>query len=111
MKFTIVAAASLALLSTGVAAQGVDRQDTMRNLARSLIEEYEDLLESRSDGCVARNPSRYQGMECDPVGLYLAECYWLSHTDFLVACIPWETLLHQNIIIAPRSKSVHSSTV
>ncbi|KAH6909657.1 hypothetical protein BKA70DRAFT_1276789 [Coprinopsis sp. MPI-PUGE-AT-0042] len=52
MKFTIVAVA-LACASQ-VAAQGYDRQDTMRNLARSLIEEYEDLLEERLNSCSAR---------------------------------------------------------
>ncbi|KAH6909656.1 hypothetical protein BKA70DRAFT_1221874 [Coprinopsis sp. MPI-PUGE-AT-0042] len=49
MKFTIVAFA-LALASSRVAAQGHDGHDTMRNLARSLIEEYEDFLEGRQSG-------------------------------------------------------------
>ncbi|KAH6901276.1 hypothetical protein BKA70DRAFT_1436321 [Coprinopsis sp. MPI-PUGE-AT-0042] len=47
MKFTIVFAA-LALAS-GVAAQAIDRQDAMRNLARSLIAEYEDFLAEREE--------------------------------------------------------------
>ncbi|KAH6904425.1 hypothetical protein BKA70DRAFT_1432177 [Coprinopsis sp. MPI-PUGE-AT-0042] len=71
MKFTIVFAA-LALVSGVVAA---DRQDAMRNLARSLIAEYEDFLQEREDtyqdmversgGCVARNPKDYTGSKCN----------------------------------------------
>ncbi|KAH6889012.1 hypothetical protein BKA70DRAFT_1442627 [Coprinopsis sp. MPI-PUGE-AT-0042] len=63
MKFTIVFAALA--LATGAAAQ-VDRQDAMRNLARSLIAEYEDFLEERAGGCQARSPQGTSGMECDP---------------------------------------------
>ncbi|KAH6891788.1 hypothetical protein BKA70DRAFT_1233990 [Coprinopsis sp. MPI-PUGE-AT-0042] len=71
MKFTCVIAA-LALVSGVIAA---DRQDAMRNLARSLIAEYEDFLQEREDnyqemleranGCVARNPKDYKGMQCN----------------------------------------------
>ncbi|KAH6910606.1 hypothetical protein BKA70DRAFT_1424263 [Coprinopsis sp. MPI-PUGE-AT-0042] len=63
MKFTIIVAALA--LATGAAAQ-VDRQDAMRNLARSLIAEYEDFLEERAGGCQARSPQGTSGMECDP---------------------------------------------
>jgi hypothetical protein len=47
MKFTFVIAA-LALAS-GAAAQLADRQNAMRNLARSLIAEYEDFLVEREE--------------------------------------------------------------
>jgi hypothetical protein len=44
MKFTIFFATLT--LACGVAVQGVERGDTMRNLARSLIAEYEDFWKS-----------------------------------------------------------------
>jgi hypothetical protein len=65
MKFTIVA---LALsLATGIAAQGVDRQEAMRNLARSLIAEYEDFLEERIGDCQARPSKSSTGLNCEPI--------------------------------------------
>ncbi|KAH6908309.1 hypothetical protein BKA70DRAFT_1426885 [Coprinopsis sp. MPI-PUGE-AT-0042] len=51
MKFAIIFGA-LALTS-GIAAQGYGRQDEMRNLARSLIAEYEDFLAERG-GCTVK---------------------------------------------------------
>ncbi|KAH6885048.1 hypothetical protein BKA70DRAFT_1237223 [Coprinopsis sp. MPI-PUGE-AT-0042] len=65
MKFTIVAIA-LALTS-GVAAQGYDRQEAMRNLARSLIAEYEDFLGERVGDCKARPTKDSTGLNCDPI--------------------------------------------
>jgi hypothetical protein len=65
MKFSIIAVA-LALAS-GVAAQGIDRQDAMRNLARSLIAEYEDFLEERVGDCQARSQKDATGLTCDPI--------------------------------------------
>ena len=73
MKFTAAIFAALALASGVIAAE---RQNTMRNLARALIAEYEDFLverelestlelEARVNGCVARNKKGYLGMECD----------------------------------------------
>jgi hypothetical protein len=71
MKFTCIVAALA--LATGVVAS--ERQNNMRNLARSLIAEYEDFLqereesslevEARAGGCVARIPNGYHGMQCD----------------------------------------------
>ncbi|KAH6903427.1 hypothetical protein BKA70DRAFT_1227759 [Coprinopsis sp. MPI-PUGE-AT-0042] len=46
MKLTIVFAALA--LACGVTAQGFDREDSMREFARSLIEEYDDFLEARA---------------------------------------------------------------
>ncbi|KAH6909547.1 hypothetical protein BKA70DRAFT_1276479 [Coprinopsis sp. MPI-PUGE-AT-0042] len=63
MRFTIIAA-TLALAGA-VAAHPMNRDETADHVARSLIAEYEEFLESRANGCMARNPSRYQGMECD----------------------------------------------
>jgi hypothetical protein len=69
MKFTAIFAALA--LAAGAAAQA-DRQDNMRNLARSLIAEYEDFLEERANRvdptfrCEARSPQGTSGMKCDP---------------------------------------------
>jgi hypothetical protein len=56
MKFTIVLAALA--LAGGVAAQGIDREDAMRNLARSLIAEYEDILEERGNCKLGTKPGK-----------------------------------------------------
>jgi hypothetical protein len=90
MKFTLIAV-TLALAGA-VAAHPHPQDEVHNNVARSLIEEAEQFLNARADGCVARNPSKYAGMKCNVYACQKhcvpgpSKCRWAERPDECSKC-------------------------